>query len=129
MVGLARGHGKGTAGISQEEKYLIEEHDIVIFALGSFKNCILEKDYLYNDIDIPVIVTGAPEIDLEELPGVDQGLAEEIASKVGADIEQIIPKVNYNGKLGYARGGKDGMSEKIIDLETLKYDPADYDLV
>ena len=71
MVGLARGHGKGTAGISQEEKYLIEEHDIVIFALGSFKNCILEKDYLYNDIDIPVIVTGAPEIDLEELPGVD----------------------------------------------------------
>ena len=71
MVGLARGHGKGTAGISQEEKYLIEEHDRVIFALGSFKNCILEKDYLYNDIDIPVIVTGAPEIDLEELPGVD----------------------------------------------------------
>lgn len=60
---------------------------------------------------------------------ITQGLAEEIASKVGADIEQIIPKVNYNGKLGYARGGKDGMSEKIIDLETLKYDPADYDLV
>ncbi|AMK15942.1 methanogenesis marker 7 protein [Methanobrevibacter olleyae] len=71
MVGLARGHGKGTAGISQEEKYLIEEHDIAIFALGSFKQCIVDKAYLYNDIDIPVIVTGAPEIDLEELPGVD----------------------------------------------------------
>ena len=71
MVGLARGHGKGTAGISQEEKYLIEEHDIAIFALGSFKQCIIDKAYLYNDIDIPVIVTGAPEIDLEELPGVD----------------------------------------------------------
>lgn len=71
MVGLARGHGKGTAGISQEEKYLIEEHDIAIFALGSFKQCIIDKAYLYDDIDIPVIVTGAPEIDLEELPGVD----------------------------------------------------------
>ena len=71
MVGLARGHGKGTAGISQEEKYLIEEHDIAIFALGSFKQCIIDKSYLYDDIDIPVIVTGAPEIDLEELPGVD----------------------------------------------------------
>ena len=71
MVGLARGHGKGTAGISETEKALIEEHDIAIFALGSFKQCIIDKAYLYNDIDIPVIVTGAPEIDLEELPGVD----------------------------------------------------------
>lgn len=71
MVGLARGHGKGTAGISEEEKDLIEEHDIAIFALGSFKQCIIDKSYLYDDIDIPVIVTGAPEIDVEELPGVD----------------------------------------------------------
>lgn len=71
MVGLARGHGKGTAGISEEEKALIEEHDIAIFALGSFKQCIIDKSYLYDDIDIPVIVTGAPEIDVEELPGVD----------------------------------------------------------
>ena len=71
MVGLARGHGKGTAGISETEKALIEEHDIAIFALGSFKQCIIDKAYLYNDIDIPVIVTGAPEIDLDELPGVD----------------------------------------------------------
>lgn len=71
MVGLARGHGKGTAGISEEEKSLIEEHDIAIFALGSFKQCIIDKSYLYDDIDILVIVTGAPEIDVEELPGVD----------------------------------------------------------
>ncbi len=71
MVGLARGHGKGTAGISEEEKALIEEHDIAIFALGSFKQCILDKSYLYDDINIPVIVTGAPEIDVNELPGVD----------------------------------------------------------
>ena len=71
MIGLARGDGKGTSGITEEEKGLIEEHDIVVFALGSFENCIKEKAFLYDDIDIPVIVTGAPEIDIEDLPGAD----------------------------------------------------------
>ena len=71
MIGLARGDGKGTSGITEEEKSLIEEHDIAVFALGSFENCIKEKAFLYDDIDIPVIVTGAPEIPVEELPGAD----------------------------------------------------------
>ena len=71
MIGLARGDGKGTSGITEEEKSLIEEHDIAVFALGSFENCIKEKAFLYDDIDIPVIVTGAPEIDVNELPGAD----------------------------------------------------------
>ena len=71
MIGLARGDGKGTSGITEEEKALIEEHDIAVFALGSFENCIKEKAFLYDDIDIPVIVTGAPEIDVNELPGAD----------------------------------------------------------
>ena len=71
MIGLARGDGKGTSGITEEEKSLIEEHDIAVFALGSFENCIKEKAFLYDDIDIPVIVTGAPEIDVDELPGAD----------------------------------------------------------
>jgi putative methanogenesis marker protein 7 len=71
MIGLARGAGKGIAGISQEEKYLIEEHDLAIFALGSFKQCIIDKSFLFDDIDIPVIVTGAPDIDIEDLPGAD----------------------------------------------------------
>ena len=71
MVGLARGDGKGTSGISEEEKQLIEEHDIAIFALGSFETCIKTKSFLYDDIDIPVIVTGAPDIPVEDLPGAD----------------------------------------------------------
>ena len=71
MIGLARGDGKGTSGITEEEKSLIEEHYISIFALVSFENCIKEKAFLYDDIDIPVIVTGAPEIPIEELPGAD----------------------------------------------------------
>jgi len=71
MVGLARGAGKGTAGITEYEKKLIEEHDLAIFALGSFKQCIIDKAFLFDDIDIPVIVTGSPEIDLDDLPGAD----------------------------------------------------------
>ncbi len=71
MIGLARGDRKGTSGITEEEKRLIEEHDIAVFALGSFENCIKEKAFLYDDIDIPVIVTGAPDISVDELPGAD----------------------------------------------------------
>ena len=60
---------------------------------------------------------------------VTKKLAEDIAGKTDADIEEIKPKVNYQGKLGYARGGKDALREKIIDLEPLKYNPGDYDMV
>lgn len=60
---------------------------------------------------------------------ITKKLAENIASKTDADIEEIIPKVNYNGKIGYARGGKDAISSKVIDLENLKYNPEDYDMV
>ena len=71
MIGLARGDGKGTSGITEEERSLIEEHDIAVFALGSFENCIKEKAFLYDNIDVPVIVTGAPYMDVEDLPGAD----------------------------------------------------------
>ncbi|MBQ2962383.1 flavodoxin [Methanobrevibacter sp.] len=60
---------------------------------------------------------------------VTKKLAEAIARETGADIEEIVSKVNYDGKIGYMRGGKDAISEKIIDLEALEFDPSDYDLV
>ncbi len=69
MIGLARGAGKGISRISEEEKRLIDEHDLAIFALGSFEQCIKDKVHLFRDINIPVVVTGTPEIDLEDLPG------------------------------------------------------------
>ncbi|MDR1722292.1 MAG: methanogenesis marker 7 protein [Methanobrevibacter sp.] len=71
MIGIARGDGKGTAGITRDEIALIEEHDLAIFALGSFKQCIIDKYFLYNDVDIPVIVTGSPDIDVNDLEGAD----------------------------------------------------------
>ena len=78
MIGLVRGDGKGTSGITEEEKELIGEHDIAVFALGSFENCIKEKSFLYDDIDVPVIVTGAPDIDVNELSGADAYVAAKI---------------------------------------------------
>ncbi|MFB2622784.1 methanogenesis marker 7 protein [Methanothermobacter marburgensis] len=72
MIGLARGAGKGISRISEDEKRLIEEHDLAVFALGSFEQCIKDKTHLFSDINIPVVVTGSPEkIDLSELPGAD----------------------------------------------------------
>lgn len=60
---------------------------------------------------------------------ITKKLAENIADQIGGDIEQVIPKVNYQGKIGYARGGKDALTEKIVELDALKYNPADYDVV
>ena len=69
MIGLARGAGKGISRISEDEKRLIEEHDLVVFALGSFRECIINKIHLFEDLEIPVVVTGAPEMDLNDIPG------------------------------------------------------------
>lgn len=71
MIGLRRGAGKGISNISEEEKRLIEEHDLAVFALGSFRECILKKTHLFEDLEIPVVVTGAPEIDVDDIPGAD----------------------------------------------------------
>ena len=60
---------------------------------------------------------------------VTKKLAQAIASETDADIEEIVSKVKYDGKIGYMRGGKDAISEKIIDLEPFEFDPSDYDLV
>ncbi|HEY0196777.1 MAG TPA: methyl-coenzyme M reductase family protein, partial [Methanobacterium sp.] len=57
MIGLQRGAGKGISRISEDEKRLIEEHDLAVFALGSFRDCILNKTHLFDDIEIPVVVT------------------------------------------------------------------------
>ena len=60
---------------------------------------------------------------------ITKKLAEEIARKTDSDIEEIKPKVNYQGKMGYARGGKHAIQEKDIGLEELKFDPQNYDVV
>ena len=60
---------------------------------------------------------------------ITKRLAEDIAGILNCDIEEIKPKVKYSGKLGYARGIKDGASGKNVELESLKHNPEDYDVV
>lgn len=60
---------------------------------------------------------------------ITKEVAESIAQKLNCDIEQIKPKNDYKGKIGYARGIKDALAAKIVDLEDLKYDPSGYDEV
>lgn len=68
MIGLARGAGKGISQISKREKDIAEEHDLAVFTLGSFSDCIRTKKFLFEDLDIPVIVTGSPtDLTAEEL--------------------------------------------------------------
>lgn len=60
---------------------------------------------------------------------VTKKVAEIIKDRLDCDIEEIKSTVNYNGKIGFLRGGKDATSSKIIEIEPLKYDPSEYDLI
>ncbi len=71
FIGLARGVGRRIAQISESEKRLLEEHDAAVLALGCFSKCITEKAKLISDITIPIIVTGAPQIE-EKMPYVGE---------------------------------------------------------
>lgn len=56
-------------------------------------------------------------------------VAEYLQSQLNADIEEITTSVNYNGAMGYAKGIKDSFQEKIIPIDSYKYNVEDYDRV
>ena len=63
LIGLARGVGRRIAQISAKERALADEHDIAVFTLGNFEDCLVnEKSVIYKDIDVPCIITGTPEL-------------------------------------------------------------------
>ncbi|NLA39129.1 MAG: methanogenesis marker 7 protein [Methanomicrobiales archaeon] len=62
MIGLARGFGKRIANLNDEERDIINEHDLAVYALGNFEECIGEKlPALRRGIHVPIVLTGAPE--------------------------------------------------------------------
>ena len=62
MVGLARGPGKRIAGLNDEERDVINEHDIAVYLLGNFETCIEYKmPTLRRGIDVPIVVCGGPD--------------------------------------------------------------------
>ncbi len=69
MIGLARGVGRRVAQLTAKEVDLINEHDAALFLYGNFRDCITEKARLFRDIDVPIVVTGGPEMDIAEVPG------------------------------------------------------------
>ncbi|HJJ55999.1 MAG TPA: methanogenesis marker 7 protein [Methanocorpusculum sp.] len=60
ILGMARGFGKRIAQINDEERDLINEHDIAIYVLGNFASCIKTKfQKLRTGVTIPIVLTGA----------------------------------------------------------------------
>jgi flavodoxin len=55
-------------------------------------------------------------------------IARQIAEKLGADLDRIIPEKGYEGKEGYNRAGKESMFHTKPAIRFSK-DPSSYDLV
>ena len=55
-------------------------------------------------------------------------VAEEIKDQLDSDIEGIISKTKYDGKIGFVKGAKDARGEKEVEILTSNYDPSKYDL-
>ena len=65
MVSLARGPGKRIAGLNDEERDVINEHDIAVYLLGNFETCIEYKmPTLRRGIEVPIVLCGGPAIDV-----------------------------------------------------------------
>jgi putative methanogenesis marker protein 7 len=61
MVSLARGPGKRIAGLNDEERDVINEHDIAVYLMGNFETCLEYKlPTLRRGIEIPIILCGGP---------------------------------------------------------------------
>ena len=61
MVGLARGFGKRISQLNDEERDVINEHDLAVYLLGDFETCIEHKfPVLRRGIDVPIVICGGP---------------------------------------------------------------------
>jgi putative methanogenesis marker protein 7 len=82
MVGMARGVGKRIAGLNDEERDVINEHDIAVYLLGNFEHCIEYKmPVLLRGIEVPVVLCGGP--DKEVLQRIVEPKVDGYVGKVG----------------------------------------------
>jgi flavodoxin len=56
-------------------------------------------------------------------------VAEKIAGKLKADIEEVIDRKNRRGTIGWIRAGMDATRRKETEIEETKHSPLEYDLV
>ena len=61
--------------------------------------------------------------------GNTERVARDISSSMNADIEKIIDKKERTGCIGWFASGSDGMNEELTDIEPVKKNPRDYDIV
>jgi flavodoxin len=61
--------------------------------------------------------------------GTTEKVADMIAEKLKADMEEIIDTVDRSGARGYLTSGRDAMKRRMTNIEPAKNSPADYDLV
>ncbi|WP_440952960.1 methanogenesis marker 7 protein [Methanococcoides sp. FTZ1] len=108
MIGLARGMGRRVALSADYERRLINEHDVAVFSFGTFRDCIInKKPKLFEGIEIPIIVTGGPDIKTEDVPGADM--------YVGG-----IGRVAHRMRKGPELDAMDVLNEKVGEIINLK---------
>ncbi|ABE52790.1 methanogenesis marker 7 protein [Methanococcoides burtonii] len=108
MIGLARGMGRRVALSADYERRLINEHDVAVFSFGIFKDCIInKKPKLFEGIEIPIVVTGGPDIRTEEISGAD--------IYVGG-----IGRVAHRMRKGPELDAMDVLNEKVGEIVNLK---------
>jgi flavodoxin len=61
--------------------------------------------------------------------GHTKAVAQEIAKTLGADLEEIVDKKSRQGIIGWLLGGRDATKKRETEIDPLKCDPAQYDLV
>jgi len=62
MVSPARGPGKRISTLNDEERDVINEHDIAVYAFGNFESCIEHKwPAMRRGVDVPIVVMGGPD--------------------------------------------------------------------
>ncbi|TXT62487.1 MAG: hypothetical protein BAJALOKI3v1_570025 [Promethearchaeota archaeon] len=61
--------------------------------------------------------------------GNTQQIAEEIAGKLNADVEEIIDNTKRSGIFGWLRSGYHAVREKLTEIEEMKKNPQDYDTI
>ncbi len=61
--------------------------------------------------------------------GHTKQIAQDLAKLLDADTEQVVDKKDRSGAMGYLVAGKDASGEKLAEIETVKLNPASYDLV
>src|SRR3989339_644824 len=61
--------------------------------------------------------------------GTTKRVAEAIAEKLGADLEEIVDKKDRKGAMGYLTAGRDATLRRLTEIEPLKKRAEDYDLV